>query len=384
MASMAYLGRAVVVALGVGLLAPTADASVAQLPPPAKLYLALGDSVSAGSGAGAGRGFVDLYYAYLRDGGHGGLEQLTNLAVYGETSSSMRDPGGQLERAVATINGQSDTSVLTLDIGGNDGAYGQCPNGFNSPPCPFRANYTAILQALATALANDPGDETFQVMQYYNPASGTGSAIEATYNFGLLGSDGTVDCAGSGAQSGLNDLVACIGRDHGAAAVDPYPTFKAHGRALMADSVHPNEVGHAYIACLFEHPYRAGSGNPCEPTPPPVDLLAPQIGLSGLRRQRVLRRRRVSVVLRTDEDSVVTVSGRVGLRPGRIVRLRPVIKSIRADTRTKVTLRIRRKGMARIRRALRVRRALRARLVVVASDAAGNSRRVGRRIKLVR
>jgi hypothetical protein len=219
-------------------------------------------------------------------------------------------------------------------------------------------------------------------MQYYNPASGTGSATEGRYNFGLLGSDGTVDCAGSGAQLGLNDLVPCIGREHGAAAVDAYPTFKAHGQALIADSLHPNETGHAYLACLFEHPDRAGSADPCGAAP--LDLVAPHVGLSGLRRQHVLRRRGVSVVVRTDEDALVTVSGRVRLRPGRILRLRPVLKRIGANTPTKVTLRIRRKGMARVRRALRVRTALRARIAVVAKDAAGNSRRVSRRITLVR
>ncbi len=359
----------VVALVGAGSLTPTADAS---------LYVALGDSVSGGGGAGAGRGFVDRYQTYLRNSGRS--DALTNLAVGGDTSSSMRFPGGQLDRAVATINQPSDTSVLTLDIGGNDGAYGQCPNGFNSAPCPFGANYTAILDALATALANDPGDEAFQVMQYYNPANGTGSTTEDRYNLGLLGSDAQVDCAGTGAEIGLNDHIACIGRDYGAAAVDTYPTFKAHGQALMADSLHPNELGHAYIACLFEYPGAAGSANPCE-----ADHVAPLVQLSGRRTQRVLRRRGVSVVVRTNEDAVVTIAGRVRLTlAGRVVRLRRVTKSVGANTPTRITVRPTRKGMAALRRALDLRRALRARIAVVAEDVAGNSRRVTRRITLVR
>ena len=80
-----------------------------------------------------------------------------------------------------------------------------------SSPCPLRDNYTAIIQALRSALDTDPGDETFNAMQY--------------------------------------------------------------------------------IACLFEHPERAGSPNPCELTngsPPPPSL---EVTLSGRTRQRVIRQR---------------------------------------------------------------------------------------------
>jgi hypothetical protein len=122
-------------------------------PPSPDVYVALGDSVSAGYGATAGRGFVDRYFAHLRDPANGGLDELHNLAHPGETSGSMRDPGGQLDQANALIGEPSDTRVVTLDIGGNDGLNGQCPVGFNTPPCPFRANYTAIIQALQAALA---------------------------------------------------------------------------------------------------------------------------------------------------------------------------------------------------------------------------------------
>ena len=93
----------------------------------------------------------------------------------------------------------------------------------------------------------------------------------------------------------------------------------------------------------------------------------------------------MSVVVRTNEDAAVTVSGRVRLHPGRqFVRLRPVTKSVAANTPTRITLRIEEEGHGRLRRALRLRRVLRARIVVVAKDTAGNSRRVTRRIRLVR
>ena len=141
---------------------------IATQPPPSPLYLALGDSVSAGYGARAGRGFVDLYFDYLRDPGHGGVGERANLSVPGETSGSML-AGGQMDRAISRIGQSSDTRVVTLSIGGNDGRSGQCPTGFADPPCPFKDNYTAILARLRDALAGDPGSETVQALEYYNP-----------------------------------------------------------------------------------------------------------------------------------------------------------------------------------------------------------------------
>jgi len=363
-------------------------------PPLAPLYIALGDSVSRGYGAPAAQGFVDLYHGYLRVAGDSGLE-LSNLAVPGETSSSMRS-NGQLDTALTAIGEPSDIRAVTLDIGGNDGVSGQCPTGYNTSPCPFRDNYTAIVQALRSALDTDPGDETLKVMQYYNPAAGTGSAEEAIYEFALLGSDGTVDCSGSGSALGLNDLIACVGRAHGAVPIDTHPTFKAGGRSLMADAVHPNATGHAYIACLFEHPDRAGSPNPCEPTiglppPPPPSL---EVTLSGRTRQRVLRQRGVVVFVTSNEDAVVRASAtvllpRAGATPApatrlRLVRFRPVTTRVAAGARTKLKLRLAAKKLRLVRRALRSRRSLTARVRVRATDSAGSSRAAARRIKLVR
>jgi len=368
-------------ALAAGSLAASAQGTV-----PAKLYVALGDSVSAGYGAPPGRGFVDLYDGYLRDPAHGGLEQLANLSVPGETSTSMRSAGGQLDRALAKIGEGSDTAVVTLDIGGNDARFGECPAGFNAPPCPFRDNYTAIVEALQGALAGDPGDETLQVLEYYNPASGTGSADEARYDYFERGSDGKVDCSGTGDEVGGADIALCVGREHGATAVDAYPTFKAMGHVLIAlDSIHPNELGHAYLACLFEYPERAGSLNPCDPNGIPPDTVAPGIALHASRRQRVLRRHGIRLVVATGEDAKVTVRGTIALPHGpRVIRFRRLARSLAAHTPAAMRLRLTKCGRARLRRALSGRRALRARIVVVAKDAAGNARRETRRIRVVR
>jgi GDSL-like Lipase/Acylhydrolase family len=384
-------------ALGVAVSAivPAAGPALAASDP--EVYVALGDSVSVGVGATPGRGFVERYFAHLQDPANGGVDALHNLARSGETSTSMRASGGQLEAAAARIAEPSDTTVVTLGIGGNDA--GQCPVGFNTPPCPFSANYTAILGALQSALAGDPGDERLQVLEYHNPASGTGSPNEGLFDFGLLGIDAKGDCSATAAALGLNDLVRCIGSQYGAGSVDVYPTFKAGGQALMADALHPNDTGHAYIACLFEYPERAGSANPCEaspppppPPPPPPDRLAPTAKLSGPARQRVLRQRAISLFALLDEGATTSATARIAIPAARarssarvkVVRLGPVTKSVAAGTRTRLTLRLSKRGIRSIRAALLTRRALKAKVTVKSTDAAGNSSLAYRTIKLVR
>lgn len=382
--------KARISALALALVVLAAAAGAAHAEP---LYVALGDSISRGHGAPAGKGFVDLYFAHLQTPENGGVNELFNVSVPGETSSSMLAASGQLEEGIAVIGEPSDTKVVTLDIGGNDALSGQCAGGFHDPGCPFRANYTQIVQSLGTALAQDPGEERFQVMQYYNPASGTGSGTETIYDFGLLGADRQLDCAASGNALGLNDLIGCIGRDHGAGAVDPYGTFKAVGQALMADPIHPNEHGHAAIACLFEHPDRAGSDSPCERAPlppvtvePPLDQIAPVATVSGARRQRILRRRAVSVVVGLNEAATVRVAGRVRIpqRRGVVARFRPVTKEVAAASATRFKLRLGKRGMTLVRRALRAGRKLTARITVRSTDAAGNSAVDPYRVRLVR
>jgi GDSL-like Lipase/Acylhydrolase family len=337
-----------------------------------RLYLALGDSVTVGPG-GPQAGFVERYYQFLNAPSHGGLDRLSNLAIAGETSTSMRNPGGQLDRAVAAIDGPSDTRVVTLDIGGNDAFTGQCSHAWTAEQCPFRANYTAIVQRLAGALANDPGAETFQVMEYYNPASGTGSPIESGYDTGLLGADLRIDCSGTGSSLGLNDLIACIGGDNGAGSVDTYPTFKAGGQRLLV-GIHPSQTGYRYIACLFERPERAGSPQPCPPS----------IVLSGPRRQRVLIRHRLSVVVRVDQVAKVTASATIAIpRLARVVRLLPRTVTVAAGKRTRLALRLAKQDLRAVRRALLARGRLVVTVRARARGAVDSSRTATRKIKLV-
>lgn len=335
------------------------------------VYLGLGDSVAAGAVAPPGRGYVDRYFAYTRDPARGGIDRLANLAVPGETSDSMRRVGGQLDRAIQLIRRSSNVRVVTLDIGGNDVLNGLCPAGFGDRSCAFEANFNRILRALGTELAADPGSEKLQVMQYYNPAAGT--PLGAVYDAVAFGADGRVDCAGTGADRGLRDVIACVADDRGAEVVDTYLTAQAIGPAFMGDGIHPSATGHAAIACLFEHPERAGRAAPCR-----------VLSLTGVRRQHVLAQRAVIVAVRTQQAATVIARVRVRL-PGRdlVATAEPVTIASAAPWRASVGIPLSRKATRSIRRALVDRRELSAAVTVTATDVQGTTNEA-RTFKVIR
>jgi lysophospholipase L1-like esterase len=229
----------------------------------AALYVALGDSVAAGAGT-----YVDRLFPHYQS--TLGVTQLSNRAVSGETSGSIRT-NGQLHRALANINAASDTRAVTIDIGGNDRF--ECADNWAS--CPYRYNLYATLLDLKAALDSDPGAESFAAMAYYNPASGLGGEgpdSESYYDRGLLGTDLVIDCEiTTGPRVGINDVIYQEAGRRGAWVADPYPAFKAGGQAFMADSLHPNDAGHAAIADAFREasPQCPDAGTLPLPTPPP-------------------------------------------------------------------------------------------------------------------
>ena len=356
------VGRSVCSLAATLLVASAVGGSPAEASAPT-VHLALGDSVAAGAGAPPGRGYVERYFEYLRDPARGGVDRLVNLAEPAQTSVGMRFAGGQLDRAIRVIRRRSNVVVVTLTIGGNDALHGLCPAGWGDGSCPFEANLRAILDALGAALARDPGPERLQVMTYYNPLSGAGSPLEAAYDAGLLGADGRIDCTRTGADIGLDDVIACVGADSGAQVVDPYPTAMAVGPAFSTDGIHPSAAGHAAIACLFEHPERAGAAAPCR-----------VLSLSGPDVQRPLRRRAVTVTVRTSAASTITTSARVRI-PGTApdVGLGPVTADLAARTRTAVEIPLPPAARRPIRRALRRHGRLSAAVTVTAADGGGRS-----------
>ena len=224
----------------------------------AALYVALGDSVAAGSGT-----YVNLLFPRYQS--TRGVTELSNRAVSGATSESLRT-GGQLAGALADINAASDTRAVTIDIGGND--RGECAGS-----CPYRYNLFATLSDLKAALDSDPGAETFAAMAYYNPASGTGGDSESNYDRGLLGTDLVIDCEiTAGPEVGLNDVIYQEAGRRGAWVADPFPAFKEGGQSFMADSIHPNDAGHAAIAEAFGEASAVcpeADKLPLPPPPPP-------------------------------------------------------------------------------------------------------------------
>lgn len=215
----------------------------------------MGDSVTRCCSL-SGQQYPERFFKVLEQ--RGAADRLENIGVGGETSASIR--GAQLARARALIaDPRTDTTVLTLDIGGNDllqspGCSAGAPD-FSLAACEptlqgFTANYTGLLDSLVAALTADPGTERVLVVGYYNPSSGRSGQDVAAANTALvlLGADERVDCAGQGAALGLNDLVACLGAQHGAALADPYPAFLGKGGQWYADAIHPNDAGHAAIA----------------------------------------------------------------------------------------------------------------------------------------
>ncbi|MCH7908443.1 MAG: nitronate monooxygenase, partial [Candidatus Hydrogenedentes bacterium] len=107
-------------------------------------------------------------------------------------------------------------------------------------------------QTLAAALAAQPGDETFLVVTFYNPFDGTGSPLDPITDLALLGADLVIDCGalGNPANTGLNDLIACIGAGAGAEVVDIQPLFDDIALDLThigEGDIHPNDQGHKAI-----------------------------------------------------------------------------------------------------------------------------------------
>src|SRR5215216_6339639 len=137
------------------------------------------------------------------------------------TSAVLRT-GGELDKALADINGTSDTRVVTLTIGGNDVGFA-CNFDFTFSACPFRTSFSATLTDLQSALGNDPGAERLITLAYYNPSGGKPS--EAMWDRALLGTPAKLGCADTGAELGLNDIVAQEAASHGALVANAYPAF---------------------------------------------------------------------------------------------------------------------------------------------------------------
>jgi len=118
-------------------------------------------------------------------------------------------------------------------------------------------------------------------------------------------------------------------------------------------------------------------------TPPPgtgaADTRKPSLRVKVTGKRTLAARRRVRVAVTTDEPATVRGSGR--LRG--VGRFRTARRQVSAGRRTVLKLRITRKTARKLRRTLRRKRVVAA-LTVLARDAAGNQRRVTRRVVIPR
>jgi hypothetical protein len=156
--------------------------------------------------------------------------------------------------------------------------------------------------------------------------------------------------------------------------------------------------GRLYVASLDGPVSRIeeGAATPCAADPPPpgaappgagtgqpgsgtADTRKPRLRVKVTGRRTLVPRRRLRVAVTSDELATVRVSGR--LRG--VARFRTARRQVTAGRRTVLTVRISRKAARKLRRTLRHRRVVAA-LTILARDAAGNQRRVSRRIVIRR
>jgi lysophospholipase L1-like esterase len=250
---------------------PTAAAAATT---PAQYYVALGDSLGAGTGAStAANDYVNLVYQHEL-ASHPGL-QLLNLSCGGATTGSViigpgcsYSTGTQLGDAEAFLKAHpGQVALLTIDIGGNDvdgctsssGINLSCvQNGLNA----ISSNLPKILQGLRSA------DPTLAIygMDYYDPfldqwlTGATGQAVAQESEQGAVA---------------LNSELAQIYSASGAAMADPATLFQTTDFALTGtyngttvpenvalicawtlmcsqNNIHTNDLGHAELAQAFE------------------------------------------------------------------------------------------------------------------------------------
>ena len=223
-----------------------------QLPPRADggVYLALGDSVAAGSGASdpASTSYVALVAAALQPRFANAL-QVRSLAEAGDTTADLI--ADQLPVAVTALR-EGDVRLVTITIGGNDlaqyGAHPACVADPADAACPLENGLLEVEQRLAQILGEltselpEAEPSAVIVIQLYpNLFSGTGHELtmQAEAAFGLL-----------------NGVIAGVAARFDVRLADPRRDFAGSGIRLThlldrPPDAHPNDEGYGLIAMAF-------------------------------------------------------------------------------------------------------------------------------------
>jgi lysophospholipase L1-like esterase len=208
-------------------------------------YIALGDSVAAGSGASDAEttSYVALIAEALRE--RGAKIELVSLAAGGSTTQSLID--GQLPAALERI-GQGGVALVTLTIAGNDlgqyAAHEACVTNPVAADCPLEDGLLEVEERLDRILGDlraAAPDTPIVIELYPNLFAGTGHPLtyQADVAFGLL-----------------NGVIESVAGRHGVLLADPRNEFETDGGRLthllddMPDA-HPNDAGHRAIAEAF-------------------------------------------------------------------------------------------------------------------------------------
>lgn len=262
-----------------------AGANVSQAEP---AYLTLGDSLAVGVGASnpQSTGYVPLVHEALLASDpyqERGLV-LVNLGVSGATSADLLETGGQLEQALAEIQGRqqdadpgNEVEIITVDIGGND----FLPLALDpESPCledPFAgaclaqfaqllADYEQNLRQLLSALREAAPEANMAVLGLYNSLVGT--PLEETVD--LLGQQ-------------VNSVTTQVAGEEGVGAkmADPFEQFRQRpaSEVIAPDMIHPTDAGHALLATAVLA--ALGVSPPPAPAQMPPTGSAPPAGGSG-------------------------------------------------------------------------------------------------------
>jgi lysophospholipase L1-like esterase len=250
---------------------PTAAAAAAT---PTQYYVALGDSLGAGTGAStAANDYVNLVYQHEL-ASHPGL-QLLNLSCGGATTGSVitgpgcsYSTGTQLGDAEAFLRAHAgQVALLTIDIGGNDvdGCFGSSgidatciQNGLNA----ISSNLPQILHGLRAAYPT----LAIYGMDYYDPfldqwltgASGQAVAQESEQGAVTLNNElGQIYSASGAAMADPASLFqttnfALTGTYNGTTVPENVALICAWTHMCTQSDIHANDQGHAELAQAFE------------------------------------------------------------------------------------------------------------------------------------
>ncbi len=241
---------------------PSATAPTSAPPTPGSrtTYLALGDSVAAGTGADdpVRSGYVPVLAGLLSDrlgcddGARPGCPvSVRNLAVPGATTETLlRD---QLPTALQVLRQDGGVSTVTVTVGGNDvfvPILRACASSPQAPTCTaaVRAAIGEVdrgVDRLLTELSGAAGTgTTVAVMTYYDPLAACRLAPLQPLAAQVL--------EGTGTEDGLNDVLRARTAEHGAVVVETEPRLTSPQDFVGGlDCLHPSTSGHARIAEAF-------------------------------------------------------------------------------------------------------------------------------------